>query len=117
MSNARDGFDAIAVVVDWIDACRHRRLGELLDLYADDATVECCEGGNFRGRSEMEMYWRPRLAQTANGAFEIDALFPDQDGVSLDYRGHDGRPVRTLFRFDHAGKIRRTACAAVREAA
>lgn len=42
MSNARDGFDAIAVVVDWIDAFRRDRLGALLDLYADDATIECC---------------------------------------------------------------------------
>jgi hypothetical protein len=26
MSDARDGFDAIGVVVDWIDACKQRRL-------------------------------------------------------------------------------------------
>jgi hypothetical protein len=32
MSNARDGFDAIGVVVDWIDACKQRRLDDLLDL-------------------------------------------------------------------------------------
>jgi hypothetical protein len=117
MSNARDGFDAIAVVVDWIDAFRQGRLGALLDLYADDATIECCEGGSFQGRSQMEAYWRPMLARTAAGTFEVDALFPEQDGVSLDYRGFDGRPVRTLFRFDDAGKIRFTACAPVREAA
>ena len=38
MSNARDGFDAIGVVVDWIDACKQRRLGDLLDLYDATAT-------------------------------------------------------------------------------
>ena len=54
MSNARDGFDAIGVVVDWIDACKQHRLDDLLDLYDATATVECCEGGSFRGRSEME---------------------------------------------------------------
>jgi len=32
MSNAPDGFDAIGVVVDWIDACKQRRLDDLLDL-------------------------------------------------------------------------------------
>ncbi|MGB6433140.1 MAG: hypothetical protein WBF59_03790 [Bradyrhizobium sp.] len=26
-------FDPVAVVVDWLDACRTRRLGDLLDLY------------------------------------------------------------------------------------
>jgi hypothetical protein len=68
MSNARDGFDAIRVVVDWIDACKQRRLGDLLDLYDATATVECCGGGSFRGRSEMERYWRPRLGRAVTGA-------------------------------------------------
>ena len=99
MSDARDGFDAIGVVVDWIDACKQRRLDDLLDLYDATATVECCEGGSFRGRSEMERYWRPRLARSARGAFEIDVLMPDEDGVTLDYRwvrrhsGADAFPV------------------------
>ena len=38
MSDARDGFDAIGVVVDWIDACKQRRLDDLLDLYDVTAT-------------------------------------------------------------------------------
>jgi len=59
MANTHDKFDAIGVVVDWIDACKKRRLNTLLDLYADEATVECCEGESFRGRSEMERYWGP----------------------------------------------------------
>jgi hypothetical protein len=117
MSSDRIGFDTIGVVVDWIDACKHAQLGTLLDLYSNDATVECCQGGSFRGRSEMERYWRPRLARPAVGAFEIDALFPEADGVSLDYRGYDGQPVRTHFRFDHTGKIQLTACSPIRQAA
>ena len=104
MSDARDGFDAIGVVVDWIDACKLRRLDDLLDLYDVAATIECCEGGSFRGRSEMERYWRPRLARAVTGAFEIDALFPEADGVTLDYRGYDGVPVRTHFRFTSTGR-------------
>jgi SnoaL-like domain len=110
-------LDAIGVVVDWIDACKQRRLDELLDLYDATATVECCEGGSFRGRSEMERYWRPRLARAVTGAFEIDALFPEADGATLDYRGYDGVPVRTHFRFTSTGKISLTACAPIRAAA
>jgi hypothetical protein len=117
MSDARDGFDAIGVVVDWIDACKQRRLDDLLNLYDATATVECCEGGSFQGRPEMERYWRPRLARAGAGAFEIDALFPEADGVVLDYRGYDGVPVRTHFRFTNRGKISLTACAPIRAAA
>jgi hypothetical protein len=39
MSDAWDGFDAIGVVVDWIDACKQRRLDDLLSLYDATATV------------------------------------------------------------------------------
>ena len=117
MSNDRVGFDAIGVVIDWVDACKQKELGTLLALYSRDATVECCQGGSFHGRAEMEGYCRPRLARAAVGAFEIDALFPEPDGVSLDYRGYDGQPVRTHFRFDDTGKIRLTACSPIRQAA
>jgi len=117
MANAKDRFDAIGVVVDWIDACKQRRLKALLDLYDDGATVECCQGGNFTGRSEMERYWLPRLAGAGRDAFAIDALMPEEDGVSLDYRDYDGRPMRTHFRFTQAGKIRLTACEPIQLAA
>jgi hypothetical protein len=53
----------------------------------------------------MERYWRPRLARAATGAFEIDALFLEADGATLDYRGYDGVHVRTHFRFTSTGKI------------
>jgi hypothetical protein len=45
----------------------------------------------------MERYWPLRLARAGSGAFEIDLLMPDKDGVTLDYRGYDGVPVRTHF--------------------
>jgi hypothetical protein len=57
--------------------------------------------------------WRDR----ARGAFEIDVLMPDKDGVTLDYRRYDGVPVRTHFRFTSTGKISLTACAPIRAAA
>ncbi len=117
MANAKDLFDGIGIVVDWIDACKQRRLEALLDLYDDGATVACCEGGNFTGRSEMERYCRPRLARAGRDAFTIDALMPEGDGVSLDYRDYDGRPMRTHFRFTQAGKIRLTACEPIQLAA
>ena len=38
----------------------------------------------------------PRLVRPRGGAFEIDALMPEPDGVILDYWGYDGQPVRTF---------------------
>lgn len=116
MPSTRD-FDEIAIIVDWIDSCKRRDLEALVNLYDDDAVVECCEGGSFRGRYEIEQYWQPRLARSRSGAFEIDALFPDHGGVSLDYRGYDGKPMRTLFRFNNVGKIAKSACDPIRVAA
>jgi len=115
--HAQDAFDAVGIVVDWIDACKQQRLDVLLDLYDDAATIECREGGTFRGRSAMEWYWRSKLAGPAARAFEIDALCPEPDGVSLDYRGYDGKPVRTHFRFNDAGKITLTRFATIKQAA
>ena len=65
----------------------------------------------------MERYWRSRLARARSGAFEIDALMPEPDGVTLDYRGYDGLPVRAHFRFTSTGKISLTACAPIKAAA
>jgi hypothetical protein len=50
-------------------------------------------------------------------AFEIDALTPEAGGVCLDYRGHDGKSVRTHFQFNTNGKILHTACEPIKEAA
>lgn len=116
MSNIRE-FDEMAVVVDWIDAFKNRHLDALLDLYEDTATIECCEGGVFQGRPAMEQYWEPKLSRSRSGSFEIDALFPERDGVSLDYRGYDEKPVRTFFLFSETGKIRMTACEPIEAAA
>jgi SnoaL-like domain len=90
MSSTRDGFDPIGIIVDWLDACREGRLAALVDLYDDKAIVDCCQGGTFRGRLGVEKYWRSKLTHPANRAFEVDALFPEADGVCLDYRAYDG---------------------------
>lgn len=109
-----EDFDRIAVVVDWLDACRTRDVDSLLDLYAEEALMECkCTGGIYRGRVELDSYWRPRLNGAAPVAFELDAIAPEADGVVLDYMSYEGKPVRIHFRFDTSGKIKQTRCAPV----
>ena len=107
-----DDFDQVALVVDWLDACRNRDLTTLLDLYADDATLECRCGGVkvSKGRAALESYWRPRLEALAPTAFGLEEITPTAEGVVLDYLSHEGEPVRIAFTFSRDAKIQRTAC-------
>jgi hypothetical protein len=115
---SKDSFDPIGIVVDWLDACKQRQLFALVDLYDDSATLDCrCEGKTLRGLSEVERYWGPKLAHAVTEAFEVDALFPETEGVCLDYRAFDGAPVRMHFTFTEDGKIHHTACAPPKQAA
>ena len=113
MVELADDFDQIALVVDWLDACRNRDLTTLLDLYADDATLECrCGGGKVsKGRAELESYWWPRLEVLAPNAFGLEEITPTAEGVVLDLLSHEGKPVRILFTFSRDARIQRTACA------
>ena len=104
--------DQVAVVVDWLDACRRHDLGPLLDLYASDASLECrCHGGNIHaGRAALEAYWRPRLEAFSPNAFGLEEILPSVEGVVLDYLDSEGAPVRIAFTFDAAGKILQARC-------
>ena len=87
MPGLHDRFDPMGLVIDWLDACKERRLSSLLDLYDESATLECCcEGKTLHGWRDLLAYWGPKLAHAVIGAFEVDALFPETDGVCLDYR-------------------------------
>jgi ketosteroid isomerase-like protein len=105
-------FDQIAVVVDWLDACRARDLEALLDLYAQDASLECaCNDRKvFQGRADLASYWRPRLGDFSSAAFKLDEITTDAEGVVLDYVSFEGKPVRIYFNFDGDGKILQTRC-------
>ena len=107
-----EDFDRVAVVVDWLDACRSRDLHALLDLYAEDARLECnCDSVKVhRGRAELEAYWRPRLNSQAAVAFGLEEITPGADGVALDYLSYEGKPVRIHFSFNEFGKIMQTRC-------
>src|ERR1700709_2684188 len=121
---SRDEGDPVATVVDWLDACRNRRICALLELYDEVATLECaCDGQqSLTGRAALEAYWRarrgaleafgrPRLAAAPSPeSFAMDDVAADAEGVMLDYRNHDGKPVRIHFRFNQTGKILHTRC-------
>ena len=110
MSGSGTDFEPVGVVIDWLDACRQRRLADLLELYADRATLDCCDGGRFVGRSGLLRYWPGKLRAATPAAFELQEVLPEGNCVVLDYRDYDGATVRTKFWFDEAGNISRTRC-------
>ena len=107
-------MDPLAVVVDWLDACRARRLNELLDFYDAAATLECgCTGPSiYRGRAELASYWSSRLTAVVPDAFRLTNILPgDEPGSAvLDYTSYEGKPVRIYFQFTPSGKIAATVC-------
>jgi hypothetical protein len=111
MSITPEDFDPVAVVVDWLDACRRRDLTALLDLYGSEASLECdCEGIAIHGRNALEAYWRPRLDAFVPTAFGLEEIAPTPEGVVLDYSNFEGKPVRIIFSFVPGGKIGQTRC-------
>jgi hypothetical protein len=110
-------FDQMGVVVDWVDACRNGDLAMLLDLYADDAQLECtCNGSQrYRGRSELEAYWRPRLDAFSLAGFGLEEISPAPQGVDLEYSVAGALRIRASFRFSPEGKIYSTLCGPARQ--
>jgi hypothetical protein len=107
-----DDFDQIAIVVDWLDACRRRDLDALLELYAEGASVECHSSGTQRheGLAALAAYWRPQFEAFVPTAFGLEEIAPAAEGVALDCLSFEGKPVRLFFTFTADGKILQTSC-------
>ncbi|MES1149211.1 MAG: nuclear transport factor 2 family protein [Bradyrhizobium guangdongense] len=107
-----DDIDQMGIVVDWLDACRKGDLDTLLDLYADDAELECqCDGAHvYHGRSEIETYWGPKLVVFPATGVGLEDISPAPQGISLEYSVAGSLRIRALFGFAANGKIVRTLC-------
>jgi ketosteroid isomerase-like protein len=105
-------FDQMGIVVDWVDACRKGDLAALLDLYTDDAELECtCNGKHsYRGRSELEAFWRPQLSAFPSVRFGLEEIKPVPQGVDLEYSVAGALRIRVSFRFSPGGKIYSMVC-------
>ena len=116
MSRTPNDFDPLAAIVDWLDACRTGDLYALLDLYDDQATLECdCEGVTLTGRVSLSAYWAGKLRIQLPTAFTLDDLTVTEAGVRVDYRNNKGSPVRAHFRFNAVGKIVHTSCGPINQ--
>ena len=105
-------FDPVVAAIDWLDACKSRELDDVIEFYAEDATLECacCDNVIFAGRKELHAYWQPKLADPSPTLFELERVWDDLAGTSLAYRSHDRMLVRVSFSFNEFGKIARCRC-------
>ncbi len=104
-----NNYDNVAIVVDWLDACRTGSVDTLLDLYAGNAGLESMhEGIAVSGRAQLAAYWAAKLARSSPGAFVLEQIMPVADGVVLDHSDAAGRLVRTMFSFAADGRISRS---------
>jgi hypothetical protein len=102
----------MALVVDWLDACRHQQLEAVLGLFDNHASLECrCDGIVISGRAALAAYWRSKLVQAVPGAFALDEITPLDERVLLDCSDFSGRRVQIAFTFNTRGKIAYMACA------
>jgi hypothetical protein len=111
MPTSPDKFDPLAVVVDWLDACRLGDLDVLLNLYDERATLECdSEQVSLIGRKAIAAYWAPKLESKLGSAFTLDDMILTGAGVKVDYQSYDGKSVQIHFQFSPPGKILHTSC-------
>lgn len=103
--------DLKVVALAWLDACRARDLGKLIDFYRHDAALDCrCDAAVFIGAHAIISYWRAKLLSAVPEAFEFIQLDVDGPGVVLDYVSYAGREVRVRFAFDAFGQIVSSQC-------
>jgi hypothetical protein len=109
MVDAMGSFDPTAAALGWLDAYRAADLNEIIDLYSDDAALECwCDKQvMLGGRAAITAYWRHRLADTPAG--ELEDVQPNGSAVVVRYRA-SSRVLETRLKFNDAGKIERSRC-------
>jgi ketosteroid isomerase-like protein len=111
MPTFSNSFDPLAVVVDWLDACRSGDLDALRDLYDEEATLECDrEYGVLVGREAIVAYWDPLLERRLGSSFTLDDLSPSSFRAQVNYCDENGEAARIHFHFSYSGKILHTTC-------
>ena len=98
-------FDAMAAAVDWLDAYRAGDIDVILEMFAEDAAVECrCWGmTTIIGKEGLRAYWKRRLQDYP--ASDLDDVQPSNDGAAISYHARD-RVVGAMLEFNPAGQLR-----------
>ncbi|MGE9010477.1 hypothetical protein ACO2JO_17965 [Leptospira interrogans] len=100
--------DTMGVTIDWLDAYRAGDLF-IVDLYADDASLQCSCGDKkeLRGTDAITAYWHQWLVEKPAG--ELVNLQLDGRDIVLHFRVPGG-VVQATLTFDADGSLLRSRC-------
>ena len=87
-------FDPMATAIDWLDAYRAADLNQLIDLYADDAALECGNETVVIGREAISAYWRRRFETKPAG--KLEDLLSAGDAIVVSYHLPSGLGHTTM---------------------
>lgn len=114
-----DADRARAFARDWVKAWNDHDLEAVLAHYADDIVfhsprirlVTGRDADSVSGRQELRAYWAAALERSRNIYFEIDAVFPGSDALTILYTNERSQSVAETFLFNAAGKVVRAIAA------
>jgi ketosteroid isomerase-like protein len=97
-------FDPMAAAIDWLDAYRSSDLELMLNMFADDAVIQCgcCAMTTIRGKETFRAYWAQRFQDCV--PYDLDDLQPSGKGTFISYVTSAGT-VSAAVQFDQDGKI------------
>ncbi len=102
-------FDPMAAAVDWLDAYRALDIESILEMYADDAVIDCGCGRTqtITGKDALRAYWEDRFLQFP--VSELDDLQPSFGETVISYVSGNNA-VRAVLTFNALGQIAAQTC-------
>jgi hypothetical protein len=98
-------FDRLGIVIDWLDACRARKVVALLELY-DSNAMHIEDSNSAVGLVAVKNYWNRSFANPHPEAFKLYDIQVQTEWILLDYSSVEGTRVQLRFEFSDAGKIK-----------
>ena len=95
--------NATKLALKWLEAYQGKSL-EVVDMYSEDAVVECADGETLIGKEALEAFWPGRFVKFP--AFDLmDVRSIDESVISVAYKITSGIATATLGFDSDSGKI------------
>jgi CheY-like chemotaxis protein/ketosteroid isomerase-like protein len=102
-------FDPLAAAIDWLHAYRSGDLETIINMYSDDAVIECgcCAMTTVTGKAALRTYWEQRFQDSVPS--DLEDLQPSHEGAMITYQARNGTVFADL-KFNPDGEIAFLRC-------